>query len=277
MRESVALRFLYKTAPGRAILKVLVHPAVSRAAGALLSSGVSKCIVPCYILRHKIDMHNIEIPPRGFASFNDFFTRRRKCAGFDRTPGHLISPCDGLLTCLDIREDTVLEIKNTEYSLGDLLRDSKLAAKFRGGQAFIFRLTPSHYHRYCHVAEGRVLCSRKIPGKLHCVRPIALETTPVFVQNSREYQVIRTREFATLVQMEVGALLVGKISNPPGTDRVRAGQEKGYFEFGGSTVILLVQKDAVQRSEKLFRRTAVDGEIPVKMGECIAVRRQTCP
>lgn len=43
--------------------------------------------------------------------------------------------------------------------------------------------------------------------------------------------------------MEVGAMMVGRITNHeavPGY--VTRGEEKGYFEFGGSTIILLTQK-----------------------------------
>ena len=60
---------------------------------------------------------------------------------------------------------------------------------------------------------AKVLRARKIRGKLHCVRPIALRTVPVFAQNSREYEVIAAGKFGIVVQMEIGALLVGKINN----------------------------------------------------------------
>lgn len=273
MKETATLRFLYHTVPGRALLKCLVNPDVSRIAGHFLSSGASKRLVPYYIRRHKIDMSDIEVPPRGFSSFNDFFTRKKKHLSYDLTDGHLISPCDGFLTVSAIRGGTVFDIKNTRFSLDDLLRDTKLAAKFQDGTALIFRLTPANYHRYCYAADGRLLCRRKIQGKLHCVRPIALRTIPVFVQNSREYQVIRTKSFGTMVQMEVGALLVGKINNykpSAGSDHVQAGREKGYFEFGGSTIILLLQKDTICLNGKLYERNPRDGEIKVCIGESIA-------
>lgn len=273
MRESPALRFLYNTLPGRVLLRLLVQPAVSRAAGAYLSSGASKWLVSCYIRKHKIDMKDIVIPAGGFSSFNDFFIRKRKAGDIDAAPGHLISPCDGLLSYLKIEGTTVLDIKNTRFTLEDLLKDQKLAGQFGGGTALVLRLTPAHYHRYCHAVEGKVLQHRKIRGKLHCVRPIALRTVPVFVQNSREYQVVRSKEFGTVIQMEVGALLVGKIQNnslPPGHRYVRQGREKGYFEFGGSTIILLFQENKLRLSEKLCSRKNSDGEIPVRMGEFLA-------
>lgn len=273
MRESLALRFLYGTIPGRMVLKLLVQPKVSEAAGHVLSSGVSRFFVPYYISKHKIDMKGIDIPRKGFSSFNDFFTRKRRTGAFDAACGHVISPCDGWMSVVRLRENTVLNIKNTRFTLEDLLKDRELAGRFRGGTALVFRLTPADYHRYCYAADGKVFLRRKIRGVLHCVRPIALRTFPVFVQNSREYLALKTEELGTVVQMEIGALLVGKIKNlnmSSKGDRVHRGEEKGYFEFGGSTILLLFQKDAVCVREESCGRQNGDGEVKVRMGEWIA-------
>ncbi|MGN0348570.1 MAG: phosphatidylserine decarboxylase [Roseburia sp.] len=270
MKDSLILKFLYKTALGRLLLKLLVQPKVSQMAGKLLSSKISKCLVPYYIRKHKIDMEDIEIPHKGFVSFNDFFTRKRNAECLDGACGRLISPCDGFFTPVRIRKSTVFQIKHTQYSLKDLLKDEELAKLFGDGMALIFRLTPADYHRYCYSADGKILSSRKIQGKLHCVRPIALETIPVYIQNSREYQVIKTEKFGTMVQMEIGALLVGKIKNykrPPEKMEIQAGEEKGYFEFGGSTIVLLLQKDAICMNQNLYKKNKNHAEIRVRRGE----------
>ena len=83
-----------------------------------------------------------------------------------------------------------------------------------------------------------------------------------------EYQVIRTKEFGKIIQMEVGALLVGRITNHDIRKNrlVKAGQEKGYFEFGGSTIILLFQKDKI----KPCREFAGKDEADVRLGMPIA-------
>lgn len=271
--DSVMLRFLYRTVPGRAVLKVLVQPKVSEAAGRYLSSRASKWLVPYYIRKHNIDMKGVEIPTGGFASFNEFFTRKRTSPLPERADGALLSPCDGWLSFAKIRETAVLPIKATRFSLVDLLGDEELAEQFRDGDALIFRLTPADYHRYCYAADGEVLSQKKIAGKLHCVRPIALRGIPVFAQNTREYQVVRTEAFGTVVQMEIGALLVGKIRNreqTPKQNRVQAGKEKGYFEFGGSTIVLLLQKDAVRLCGKCKNRKNTGVELKVRRGERIA-------
>lgn len=218
------------------------------------------------------------MPEGGFPSFNAFFARRRRnaFAGVvsETEDLNIFSPCDGFLTPIPIHGNTIFDIKHTRFSLEDLLRDKALAARFRDGLALVFRLTPANYHRYCYAADGTVLRHRRIAGKLHCVRPIALREIPVFAQNSREYQLMRTKNFGLMVQMEIGALLVGKICNERltmETNHVHAREEKGYFEFGGSTVILLLEKDAVTVRKELYARRNADGEIPVRAGEEIAL------
>lgn len=270
MTDKLSL-LLYRTVPGRCLLKVLVSPGVSRLGGKVLSSDISRRIVPWYISKYGIKMSDIEIPADGFSSFNEFFTRKRKDGALPKSmENHLFCPCDGLLSVTQIRADSCFRLKGMPYSLRRLLNDERLSSFLRGGTALIFRLTPQHYHRYCYSADGTVLYSRRIEGKLHCVRPVALETVPVFAENSREYQVIRTEQPGYMVHMEIGALLVGRISNhpiPEGVGKVFAGEEKGYFEFGGSTIVLLFERDMLHLDYDLFSENFGDCEIPVHMGQ----------
>lgn len=275
MKESPVINFLYRTIPGRILLKILVHPFVSKAAAAFFSSGLSAPVIPYFMRKNNIDPDRFITPPGGYSSFNDFFTRKLKEEYRPALPASsgsgpvLISPCDGLLTVKRIREDSVFEIKHVRYELSDLLRNKKLAGSLSGGYALIFRLTPKHYHRYSYAASGRLLAHRTIPGILHCVRPAALSEFPVFVENSRKYTVIRNPEFGRIVQMEIGALLVGKITDLhkayPGQE-VYAGGEKGYFEYGGSTIVLLLENKPPIRNAFLSR-DKISGEIPVRIGE----------
>ena len=268
-KESLSILFLYKTVPGRMLLKLLVQPGISKASAYVMSSPVSRLFVPAFIRKNHINPVLYEMPAGGYRSFNDFFTRKLKPEYVREYEGGIISPCDGLLTVFDINEESVFEIKNSKYSVRGLLRDKKLSERFAGGTAFVFRLTPSHYHRYCYPTSGKVYANRRINGELHCVRPAALETFKVFTQNTREYSIIESEEYGNIIQMEVGAMLVGKISNKHTSDRsfrVTGGEEKGFFEYGGSTIILLFEK-RMKPCEEILNRPPVDGEIPVKIGE----------
>ena len=270
MNDSPALRFLYRTVCGRAILKLLVRPCVSRAVGRILSGRCSKPLIRPFVRKNRIATDDVLVPPGGFASFNDFFTRKRRILFPADLHDRLISPCDGRLSRIPLRGKTFLEVKRSFYTAADLLDDAELAERFDGGEALVFRLMPADYHRYCYPADGTIAASKTIDGVLHCVRPIALETFPVFIRNYRQYQVIETEKFGRIVQMEVGALFVGRITNhprPEGNDRVAAGEEKGYFEFGGSTIILLREKNAPKLNGKILAATENGAESFVKIGE----------
>ena len=137
----------------------------------------------------------------------------------------------------------------------------------KDGVCLVFRLCVDNYHRYCYFDNGRKSKNVFIPGILHTVRPVALNSLPVFTRNSREYTLIKSENFGTVLQMEVGAMLVGKIQNHLGAGKCIRGEEKGYFKYGGSTIVMLVKKGKVHFEEELFDLTDAGFEIPVKMGQ----------
>ena len=239
------LSFLYNNIFGRMLLKPLIQPQVSKLAGRYLSSAHSKWLISKFIERNEINMDIYE--ECDYSSFNDFFTRKIKP---DSRPvpedlDVLISPCDCLATVYPIQENTTFSIKNTEYTLRSLLRSPRLAKRFRGGYAYILRLTVEDYHRYLYSVSGKQSKNYHIDGTFHTVNPIANDYLPIYKENTREYTVIHSKEFGDVLQMEVGALLVGKISNHKQSTVVTRGEEKGFFEYGGSTIVVLTQKGRV--------------------------------
>ena len=265
------LASLYGCAWGRLLLKPLTTPLVSKTAGWLLSTKASRILIKPFIRKNNIDMTQFESVPYG--SYNDFFSRKilpsARPVDFEAT--HLISPCDSKLTVLPITSDGRFTIKHTEYSAASLLKDSKLASEYEGGTLLIFRLTVDDYHRYCFVADGTKTPCISIPGILHTVNPIANDYFPIYKENAREYCVLHSDQFEEILMMEVGALLVGKIVNHPVSAQVHRGQEKGYFRFGGSTVILLFKQNTVKIDEDIVVNSQNGYETIVKYGEKIGV------
>lgn len=239
------LSFLYTNIFGRMLLKPLIQPQVSKLAGRYLSSAHSKWLISKFIERNEINMDIYE--ECDYSSFNDFFTRKIKpdCRPVPEDLDVLISPCDCLATVYPIQENTTFSIKNTEYTLRSLLRSPRLAKRFRGGYAYILRLTVEDYHRYLYSVSGKQSKNYHIDGTFHTVNPIANDYLPIYKENTREYTVIHSKGFGDVLQMEVGALLVGKISNHKQSTVVTRGEEKGFFEYGGSTIVVLTQKGRV--------------------------------
>lgn len=265
-----AVRFLYGTVPGRMVLKVLAGRGISKAAGRFLDSSASKFLIPVFIKNCGIDLADYKTS--GWNCFNDCFTRKLKSPElrpFSQDPKDLCAPCDGLLSVYPIDKGRVLPIKQSRYTVADLLGGSPLARRYREGTALVFRLCVDHYHRYAYLDEGSKGKNHFIPGELHTVRPAALESLPVFTRNCREFTCLETKNFGPVTQVEVGAMLVGKIKNHHEACHFKRGQEKGLFLYGGSTVVVLLEKDRAVLSPELEKVKKTGEELPVKMGQVI--------
>ncbi len=273
-KQDRVLNGLYSKTWGRMLVKLLVTRSFSRVSGAVLNSRASRVAIKPFVNKNGICLDDyIE---QKYRSYNDFFTRRikperREIAMDDNI---LISPCDGKISVHTIHEDTLFYIKNSHYSVASLLQNEKLALRYNGGYCAVIRLTVDNYHRYCYVDSGWKTENVKIPGKLHTVNPLALDYVDVYKENAREYCIINTRNFGAVVQMEVGAMVVGKIRNHQASENVIRGQEKGYFEFGGSTVVLLIKKDRVRFDADIMKNSMEHYETIVKMGEGIGEKIQ---
>lgn len=264
------LGVLYGTAPGRAALKLLTNPFVSYMAGFALEHPLSTVAIPPFVLTKHIRME--DFAETGYRSFNAFFTRPVKPAArpVDRTPDALISPCDAKLTVVPINADTHFTVKGADYSLAAFLGCKKLAAKYRGGQCLIFRLTPDDYHRYCYLDDCKIGKTRRIEGELHTVNPVAAEhDVKVYHRNTRTVTMLDTAHFGQVLQIEVGAMFVGKIVNHPHGERAVRGIEKGYFEFGGSTIVVVLGKGKAEIDPQILENTENGAETVVKYGSKI--------
>lgn len=268
------LSFLYGNPVGRLLLKPLVHPLVSTTVGSLLNSRLSKVVIPSFINKHGIQLNDYQ--PQKYPSFNAFFKRdvTKKARPFPTEPHQLVAPCDGKVTVFPIIGDARFDIKEVSYSLAELLNSSTLAAAFQGGDLLIIRLTPDDYHHFCYLDDGVIREYRRIAGVLHTVRPVSANQEKVYLRNSREVTVMETLHFGQVVQVEVGALLVGKIVNYQQDGPIKRFEKKGYFEFGGSTIILLFQKDQVALLPEFRLNTLEQKETIIKMGQVIGQRKE---
>lgn len=269
-KQNILLKKLYGTVCGRVILKALTAPAVSKAAGAFMDSRLSVPLIKRFIKSSGIDTSQYVM--KKFRSYNEFFTRRvkRGMRPIDRMPSHFISPCDSKLTVYKIGKSSVFRIKGSRYRVSDLIQNDFLAKRYEGGYCMIFRLEVDDYHRYCYIDSGTKTENTFINGELHTVNPIALEHYNIYKRNCREYTVLHTENFGDVVQIEVGAMMVGRIVNRHGAAEVVRGEEKGKFEFGGSTIVLLVQEDMIRIDDDILRNSAENIETVVKYGEKVA-------
>ena len=267
------LEVIYGHALTRMLLRPFLSPAVSDICGKFLSTRLSRRIIPSFVKKNHIDLGIYE--KQEFDSYNACFTRKIKAEQrpINEQKNILISPSDGKVTAYPITQKGRFWIKHTQYSAAQLLKDERLAERYMGGWIYVIRLTVDDYHRYCYVADGRKSRQRKIRGVLHTVNPVANDYYPIYKMNSREYCLLKTKELGTILLMEVGALMVGKINNhEEDSAQVKRGDEKGMFEFGGSTIVVMTEPGMAEPDKDIIHNTKAQAETLVKMGEPIGCK-----
>jgi phosphatidylserine decarboxylase len=249
------------------LLKFVIHPVFSRVNGWYNNSSFSKRKIKSFVEEYGICLS--DYVEREYKSFNDFFTRKIKKGkrDIDMTPSSLVAPADSKLSVYPIHEKNVLEIKGVRYTLEELTGGRINLKDYEGGNCLIFRLTMDDYHRYIFLDEGYLKRKYGIKGKLHTVSSLS-KKHKIYRQNSRVVNVLETHNFGVVVCIEVGALLVGKIRNHK-IRNFKRGMEKGYFELGGSTIIMLFQKDRIKLEEDILQHCEKGMEVKVLMGEKI--------
>ena len=263
--------FLYDNVFGKIILWFAIKRFFSLLVGKYMNTNISTKHISKFIKCNSIDMK--EYPKKKYKSFNDFFSRKIDLTKrpFSKLNNDFIAPCDSKLLVYKINKNRTFNVKGKEYTLCEILRDEILAEEYNNGYFMVFRLSVDDYHRYHFIDSGIVLENRKINGKFHTVGPIAFRNHKVFQENQREFSILKTKNFGKVIYMEVGALMVGKIVNNK-IDKFIKGEEKGYFLFGGSTVIVIVKENVIKIDDDILNNSLNDIETKVKFGEKIAKR-----
>jgi phosphatidylserine decarboxylase len=268
------VRLLYGTAPGQAVAEhVLAGRWFSKIYGWAQSSSLSQRKIAPFIRRFNIAMEEYEDP--GFRSFNDFFIRKFKPGRrpFAQEPGRMPAPCEARYLAWErIVPDQVFPVKGEHLSARALLQRDDVARDFEGGPLMIARLCPVDYHRFHYPDSGRTLDQYRLSGGFHSVNPLALKHDgAILCSNERHVSILETENFGKLAYLEVGAMCVGLIVQSHPWDRpFSRGDEKGYFLFGASTVVLMGQPGRWKPDADVLEQTRRDRETYVKIGAAIA-------
>mmetsp|Transcript_7309 Transcript_7309/g.6555 ORF Transcript_7309/g.6555 Transcript_7309/m.6555 type:complete len:458 (-) Transcript_7309:46-1419(-) len=239
-------------------------------------------------------VHDPTKPGYGFNSWNAFFIR-------NFVPG--ARPFHGSGDVVNIGCETTpwqyannliysnnFWIKDVNYSLIDLFgNNEKYAHHFIGGQLYQGFLSATHYHRWNSPIDGRIIRSWLQPGTYFAIRPNQGETPGTFEGTEAQPYLghVATRAifiFEHHLCGYIALLCIGMVEVSTcyiksqylvneGDDpvSVQRGDEIGRFEFGGSTHIMIFQKDKV-----LLEQWAIDAihhqtdQKPTPMGTIIA-------
>lgn len=275
---SKGLRLLYGSGLstklfGAPLAHVLARiPFFSSLYGRLQSSPSSKKKIKPFIEEFGVDTSEFADPIDAFSSFNDFFIRRLKPSArpIDPRQDVAIIPADGrYLFYQSIDKADGFVVKGEKFDLKTLLQNKELASHYSQGSMVIARLCPTDYHRYhfpCDCIPGETKC---INGWLYSVNPIALKKDiQIFAQNKRTICHLNSPLFGDILFMEIGATFVGSIHQTytPFKSYLK-GEEKGYFSFGASSLILLFPPNSIHFDSDLLKASADHTEIRCLMGQ----------
>lgn len=270
------LNWLYHNPVGEATLWTIAkRKIVTSLYGDAMEKPTSADKIKPFIKEYGVDISIAQ--KQNFKSFNDFFIRKLKpeARPIVADSSAVASPADGKILAYENVNNSDFYIKGFKFKVDSFLNNSELAKKYENGSMIVFRLAPPDYHRYHFPVSGTTSSSNlKIDGDYYSVNPLALrKKAEIFWLNKREYGIIKSPVFGDVVMVEVGATMVGSMIQTYTSTTVKKGEEKGYFKFGGSTVVLLFEKDQIKIDSDLLMNTKKGIETTIKMGEQIAVKK----
>eukprot|EP00268_Persea_americana_P040740 TRINITY_DN4051_c0_g1_i1.p1 TRINITY_DN4051_c0_g1~~TRINITY_DN4051_c0_g1_i1.p1 ORF type:complete len:651 (-),score=103.53 TRINITY_DN4051_c0_g1_i1:858-2810(-) len=277
----LSMRAIYQSKVGLTLIsagaKELLQ-SISEKQGKRMNSPESAEDIPKFIefFQDQINAAEAKYPIEHFKTFNEFFIRELKPGvrpiAYEERDDIAVCAADcRLMAFRSIDDGLRLWIKGRKFSVEGLLGKEICNSAFSHGTLVIFRLAPQDYHRFHVPVSGIIEQFVHIPGCLYTVNPIAVNSKycNVFTENKRVVSIISTAEFGKVAFVAIGATMVGSItfSRKQG-DRVRKGDEFGYFSFGGSTVICVFEKDTIEIDEDLLKNS----ERPLETLVCVGMK-----
>ncbi len=270
---NASLRFMYQTLLGRTLWGVLFNSAhLSNFLGSYYDSPKSKKAIAKLAATPGCNPEDAELPIEDYPTFNAFFTRTLKQGAriSDNDKNKIATPADGRLFVYEnLNANSAIPVKGAQKTLSDLCCGE---LPFEKAAVAVVRLAPIDYHRFhfpCDCVQSAE--PHIVSGKYHSVNPVALLKRPdIYVENTRQITELESDKYGKFFYIEVGAFGVGSIIQTSDIGSHPKNSEKGYFKFGGSTVILIFDNEKVKWSADLLKNTADGYETLVRQGETIA-------
>lgn len=244
----------------------------SRLYGWIQKTSFSKRKIKPFIKTYEMKVDEFLDPVDSFSSFNDFFIRKLKGESRPLAQGRdvAILPADArYLVYPNIEKADGFLVKGNKFSLRSFLQSEELERRYASGSMMIARLCPTDYHRFhfpcnCLPSEPVVF-----PGDLYSVNPLALKKNiEIFSKNKRVRTLLKTNNFGDVLFIEVGATNVGSIHQKfTPFEPYAKGDEKGYFSFGGSSLVLLFEPNVIQFDQDLLDASSEKMEVRGLMGQ----------
>ena len=235
------------------LLKKLPLNFLSRAVGRLADHALSRPLIPLCAKGIGVDLEEAEHGITHYPTLNAFFTRGLKEGRrpFDPQKRYeVIAPADGKLSYGRITDGKVWAIKDKGYSLDKLLGKTDIR-EFHDGHVVIIYLSPRDYHRFHMPLDGKITAPpKRIGGYLFSVMPEVMKSVDdLFCVNERLVYSFENEIHGKFYMVAVGATFVGSIVDRIASDgrmsgeTMRKGEELGAFQFGGSSIVVIMERD----------------------------------
>ncbi len=206
-------------------------------------------------------IHDPKAPFYGFKSWNDFFIRRLKPGARPVADPHnsrlIVSACEAAPFAIarDVKAQDAFWIKSQPYSLKQML-DGRFVDEFVGGTVYQAFLSAENYHRWHSPVSGTVKSIRHVEGTYYA-EAASEGFDPLGPTNSQGYIAhVATRALVFIEADEpaigllcfvaVGMVEVSScVAAVKEGQRVKKGEEIGYFQFGGSSYCLVFRPGAI--------------------------------
>lgn len=254
----VHLHYVINQAPGDALNEDEAFSAwmsqLARTWGEFLDSPASAAGIESFAALPDYSVDDYFVGPSGWLTFNQFFAREIRPGKRPIADPHddtvIVSPADAVfMGAHPIGEDSTITVKGAEWRIAELLDGSPYADAFRNGIYTHVFLQVQDYHRY-HVPVGGVVREvRNIHGRVYLdvarrpdgtLRGVNGDTYQ-FTQE-RALVIIESPAVGLVALVPVGMSLISSVNLTPEVGaELRKGDEFGYFQFGGSDIVLLFQ------------------------------------
>ncbi len=265
-------RFLSSSRIGFVINVLLANKYSAKFLGVFYSAPFTKKLIPAFIKEHEIDLEHFIVPENGYKSFNDFFIRQIKKSKRPLAETSWISPADSKIYIHhNVNPASRFFVKSAPFLLKKFLGPT-ISAPYQNADIAIFRLAPYDYHRFHFPVD----CIPKQPivlnGWLGTVNPVSfLSGLMPLTKNKRIIIPLEYSSGGIGYLVAVGAMFVGSIKTTytPGKP-YKKGDEAGFFEFGGSTVVLITAPGTIAFKDEFKAHSKENFETAVLIGESLS-------
>lgn len=207
-------------------------------------------------------------PHWGFASYNDYFHREirpeARPVAAPEDPKIIVSPNDGNLVAIarDIKPQDKFWLKGEPFSLVDMLDRSEYWERFVGGYVLQSFLSGANYHRWHAPIGGTVRKAYVVNGLLFSEAESAGFDPSAGILSEGYDATVNTRGLVFIESddpnigmvcvipigiTEISSVQIRKKNGEPlkEGDRVKKGEQLGYFSYGGSSLAIVFQRNAI--------------------------------